>query len=539
MAKGNPSGTKTRMVHRTCVRFAAFAAVLALAGCPEPADLSPQPGGTGEHLLRFVQITDVHITDEESPARAVRADGLIPTAWRPQEAYGTQTLDATLRVLNACHAGGAFPVDFVIVTGDLTDNAQFNELRWFLDVMDGQAVLPDSGEAEGPFRDVAPEDNPNLEFEAAGLAPDIPWYTAFGNHDGLAIGTFAICREADDATAWLSPQFRLVAAAIGLHRLEPPLNAFLPTYDQSPAAILADAEHIDPVTLQLVIRELPAGPVPPDPARHYLSRASFIAEHFDTATTPAGHGFDEDNLASGDAWYSCRPKADVPVRLIVLDTAAPNPPCGFSVEYGVMTRRQFEGFLKPEVEAAQAAGEFVVIASHHPSAEFRKPYPGRTVTTLEFRTYLACQPNVIAHICGHEHRHRVTQIPGRYPYIEIETASLIEYPQEIRVLDVFYDESDGSIRLESAMLCHTADPTVLSAESFRRATVDLEYQKSAKDAGVTLAHLIPPVAERSGEARELPEFDGLEPLPSKEERYGGPSDRAFSFVFKRGLSPRN
>lgn len=84
-------------------------AVLAIAfitGCPPDGSLDVPPGTDEERWLRFAQLSDIHIIDEESPARAVRFDELIHVSWRPQEAYGVHTLDATLRLLNTRFAPG-------------------------------------------------------------------------------------------------------------------------------------------------------------------------------------------------------------------------------------------------------------------------------------------------------------------------------------------------------------------------------------------------------------------------------------------------
>ena len=205
-------------------------------------------------LLSFVQLTDPQIADEMSPARVDFADpagGELKSSWRPQEALGLQVFDSVVRNVNANRTsrvkqgnGKRAKTAFAITTGDLADNQQLNETRWFKTVLDGGTVDPFSGKPVttqcgnqsadtlarinadvaarnytgvadyDDYRD-APADRfagfydpdeaaptpgpyaafpryPGLldaaqrPFQAAGL--DMPWYISRGNHDGLVQG---------------------------------------------------------------------------------------------------------------------------------------------------------------------------------------------------------------------------------------------------------------------------------------------------------------------------------------------------------------
>ena len=490
------------------------------------------------HWLCFAIISDVHIVDEESPARMLRFDGLIHPAWRPHGDYAAHVVDATLGVLNARHKqgkGNTYPIDFLLATGDLVDTGQSNEFDWFVDTMDGAVVRTDSGDPDGELRPVAPEDNPKLAYQAEGIDPDIPWYAVFGNHDGLAMGNFTVRRDAPDPVDWCAPQLPIVAELTGLHAMDPPLNALCPTLGYSPAVLRASEERIDPETLQLLLDGLEAGPIAPDPDRHYSSRAIFIETLLNSTSHPPGHGYDEADLAAARAYYSLRPIASVPVRLAVLDMVASEPMEGIPAPYAVLPREQFETFLKPTIEAARRAGEYVLVVSHHPTDCLLPLTLDCSVTSGEFRRYLARQPNILAHLAGHHHRHHVTKIPGKYPYLEIETASIIDYPQEGRILDLFYDGASQTFRLESTLFSHTENPTRLSSEGYRRAAIDVTERKAATapEFDIDLDRLFAEASAAKGLAGDALPYCGLEEPPSKSERYGRREDRTFTYSFRR------
>jgi len=108
--------------------------------------------GEGLHLpntasiLNFLQLSDFQTVDEESPGRVEfvdgtqRAPGLQPfsAAYRPQEALSTQVVESMVRqARNTTSPVTGNRLDLTILTGDNADSQQFNETRWFIDMLDG------------------------------------------------------------------------------------------------------------------------------------------------------------------------------------------------------------------------------------------------------------------------------------------------------------------------------------------------------------------------------------------------------------------
>lgn len=398
----------------------------------------PLGSGPGRTLIvRFVQISDAQVVDSLSPARWAGAHEVVSSAWRPYEAYSGQLLDGIVRVTNRIHASGT-PVDFVLCTGDVCDNAQSNELHWFLDIMDGRSVNPLSGPDD---RDAAARPptllDPYAGFQPQGLyqqgvhgdLASVPWYALIGNHDVYAIGVFPIVDLEDGRRVSPLP----LSCRPGL--LLP--NVFDPVGSLAWGNV-TPAEPGPPRLLE------PPSYVSPNPDRRYINRAEIMEALAATGTDPPGHGLAG---AGAPGWYSLSP---VPgLRLIALDTAEGiDLVTGRPSSEGAISEEQVN-FLRDEIDAAQARGEWVIVATHHPS-ETLALLQRTEITARGFRDLLNSRRNVLLHICGHRHFNRVAQRGG---YVELETCSTLDWPQQARLVEIWREEpepSDGDEQVADA-----------------------------------------------------------------------------------------
>ncbi len=432
------------MHRRSLLVIALSSILLGLGGCPGQADrallLPSRESGTldvaGFTLVaRMAQVTDTHVVDTLSPARFAGAHDITLSAWRPYEAYATQLLDGAIRTVNRIHASGR-QVDFLLHTGDACDNAQSNELRWLLDILDGNEINPLSGPDDRPA-DQRPDPalDPYAAFQAQGLyqagrhgdLPSVPWYALVGNHEVYAIGVLPIFESRtgqrtaplpwDTRPGWLLPVRFDPVGSEAYGNCTPA--------DPGPPALFEAPRHVEP-----------------NPERAYFSQAEYQQALAATVTEPAGHGVGDP--AAGPTWYSVSPVAGL--RLIGLDTTdrtAKSP--GYFYDLGALSHAQL-GFLRDELDGATARDEIVIVATHHPS-DALSPLEGSEVTPEQFRGVLSAYPSVVLHVCGHTHRNQVTD---RGSYVEIETCSTLDLPQEGRLIEIWHS-ADGRVAVAYEM----------------------------------------------------------------------------------------
>ena len=475
-------------------------------------------------LVNFVQLTDPQIADEMSPARVDFADpagGELKSSWRPQEALGLQVFDSVVRNVNANRRsrvkqgnGKRAKTGFAITTGDLADNQQLNETRWFKTVLDGGAVDPfsgvpitdqcgnqpadviakvNAGVAARNYTGVADYDDyreapadrfagfydpdeasptpgpysafpryPGLleaaqrPFQAAGL--DMPWYISRGNHDGLIQGNAPASEDL----------FRAIAT--GCLKVFPN-SAFDPERFEGASDDELFAAFGDPAFIQ----QLLAGgkTVAPDPNRRVISKREYRSIVGNTKR----HGFGYTPKAqlrksAGTAsYYAFSPKQGF--RFISLDTVAEG-----GGQSGNVDDPQYR-WLKGELRAAKRKSELVVAFGHHtlgtmtntrtdeqagkcdPADEPGCDRDPRRSTPLHrglagkqtIKSLFAANPNVIAYVSGHTHANRVDFFKGRKGrgFWEINTASHIDWPEQSRTIEVM-DNRDGTLSLFGTLL---------------------------------------------------------------------------------------
>jgi metallophosphoesterase (TIGR03767 family) len=444
---------------------------------------------TARRSMAYVgHMSDIHIQDAQSPARLQPLAGsplesMIDGAFRPQETMSVHVQAAMLATMNGAQYSpltGA-PMAALLNTGDNADQLSSLELRWYIDCMDGQDVMPNSGLAnvyQGPqgWDDAPYAWHPdggdfNERYDAYGFpkipglmdkvvsqavvsqGSPVPWYTTYGNHDTIMNGVFYV------GAAWQS-------IAVGTKKA---------ASWKSLATDEFEGWAANPTVLTRLENQLrtqfgtDAGShnVEGDPARKLFHQAGFMQAHFDTTDNPGpvGHGFTQQNLDSGETWW----KADVGPRLRLFGLDTCNQVMGAD---GAVPEDQFN-WLEGELGQAVKDNVMCMVMSHHNSLTLENgalPAIGpsqRLVHADEFITMLHRFPNMVAWINGHTHintiqAHKDPSSAGGF--WEVTTASCIDFPQQQQTFELV-DNQDGTMSIFATTLDHLS-PAVWKQDDF-------------------------------------------------------------------------
>jgi len=472
---------------------------------------SEDPAGR-RSMLFLVQLTDLQLADARSPGRfeffeylrgRTGVHSYVP-AQRPQEVLGPWACDlmaSTIASLRESPDTGV-PLGLALCTGDNLDNAQLNELTWFVALLGGGPLDPASGGPgyEGVQSPAWPSDlywhpDPGTDryksrwgfpdypgllddaarsFVAGGVG--VPWLSCFGNHDGLPFGE--VVPTAAYRRIVLGSE-KPTAIPDGLEPLGHEVEFFA-----SPERFLAG----------------PARTVPADPQRRVVGRRDFVEAHLRAGGLPAGHGFDQHNLSQGTAYgvYDGIER----VRVIVLDTTNMDGRSDGSL--GVRQFRWLEERLAEVHASGGRAGastgsgrenRLVVLASHHGLTSMtndRELADGPEedqprVTAREVRALLHRHPNVVLWLNGHRHLNEVVlrespDAPGT-GFWEVSTVALADWPSQARLVELVAN-GDGTLSILCTMVDHLAGPDPRQADGAARlAAIHRELAANVPAAG--------------------------------------------------------
>lgn len=414
-------------------------------------------------LLNLVHLSDTHICDAQSPARVEFLDrfadphhpitgkaGFLVGTYRAHEIFTMQVLNSMIRKVNQIDFGPVTKTSFdaVVMTGDLVDNAQNNELDWFLGLISGGKCQPDSGSKnrwEGVGGDfysqhywnphgtpsgekddyprslygfpIIPEllDAVRESFNSEGLR--LPWLAVHGNHDALLQGT-------------VRPNSYLEAIATGSRK-------FKNMSDEEALITLKKFSEVGPAQYP-TSTVLPFEQVEPDSKRAFLKGDDWSTRFHTPRYWRRDYGG---------------------VSLIALDTV--NPHGGWQGSLGLI---QFH-WLRDQLNMIQ--NSVIVLTSHHPLQDLFNTYAPEgaepRVGREEIETLLSDHTGVALWLCGHTHRHKVTFFgtDSNLGFWQVETASLIDWPQQGRLVEIY--ESGDKLGIALTPLDHggklITDPT--------------------------------------------------------------------------------
>jgi len=474
-------------------------------------------------LATFIHLSDLHVCDSKSPARVEfldrYADPDYPTrplfeyvgTYRPQEFLTLQVVEAMVQAANQIEQGpllGA-DIDGVLITGDVIDNGQANELSWYKTLMDGGPVSSASGDSElveaahgshpnftddHYFKPDAPETDragslwgmPQVTglaqvaqepFVATGLRH--PWYAIHGNHDALLQGTV---RPTEFLQEFVTGDQKLNGLVEGAD-LE---LVFAPFQEVGPAG------YPEPTLMTTAT-------VTPDAKRRFVEMSDWVGIHQD-----CGHDHGLGEGASVSYWV----RDFGQVRVIALDTV--NEWGGWQ---GCLDRSQFV-WLRELLK--NSTDRYVVLTSHHPLQDLFNGYKPEGVAepalTADVAELLGGHRNIVAWVSGHVHDHNISfakSPQGDWGFWQIRTGSHMDWPQQSRVIEIGRTD-DGRIVIGTQVFDHAGAELLSLAE----------VAKTTDDQIIDVLHLAG--ISRIVAANDWQRFEGGNSLEALE---GTPGDR--------------
>jgi len=427
-------------------------------------DIAPAYSGRDRRrtvLAAFVQITDLHVVDVQSPLRFEWMRVHAPHDWRPHEALSAAGTVALVERINGLRGGPATgaPLTCAVTTGDNTDNNSSVELDWFLTAMTGGVLTPNTGDPSGyegiqnsgltlfwqPESARADNDKklgfPHLPgYLSAAVSPvtspglNLPWYSTVGNHDALFSGAYV-----SGASGFAAE------VATGSRKLE--------QVGRSDAlrAYEAAQKHTDPdgTVLRDILQHYAsaARTVTPDARRVPFTPQQYLDAHLDprrTGAGPLGHGYAADGVDADHLYYAFDLAEDV--LGVSLDTTDRGG--SFLGSIGTAQLNWLDRVLTANED------RYAIVFSHHtshtmtnlipdPAHPDEKRHDGKELTAL-----LGRHRNVLAWVNGHSH---LNKIEAHGSFWEVNTASHVDYPQLARVIELV-DNHDGTLSLFTTLI---------------------------------------------------------------------------------------
>ena len=423
---------------------------------------------SAEPIASFIHLSDLHVCDAKSPARIEFLDRYADPdyatrelidyvgTYRPQEFLTVQVVEAMVQAANAIESGPLLgrAIDGVLITGDVIDNGQANELEWYRTLMEGGRVSPASGDsnqieaAHGTHPNFTDEHyyKPNTtgsqrtidnwgmvpvqgleqaayrEFEASGLVH--PWFAIHGNHDAMLQGM-------------VPPTTELQELVTGGQKLSGVADGV------DPKDVFAEFSEVGPANYPSADL-LSTTPVTPDSNRRFVAMTDWVEAH-----TKCGH--DHGLVETANHAYWTRDFGQL--RVIALDTV--NEWGGWQ---GCLDRAQFN-WLKNLLDAS--SDKYVVLTSHHPLQDLFNGYAPAGVEPPhlkdEVAELLGQYANIIAWVSGHVHDHNISFQQsnfGDWGFWQIRTGSHMDWPQQARVIE-FGRTEDGRVVIGTQVFDHS------------------------------------------------------------------------------------